>query len=305
MTEKLTGIIPPVLTPLNADGSVDEAALTKLVNYLIDSGVDGLFVLGSSGEVVYLTDEQREQVLRVTTEVAAGRVPILAGVIDMTTNRVLEQIKRAEKYPIDAIVVTAPFYIRTAMDEVETHFRTIAAATKLPVWAYDIPVCVGTKLPAAFLVRMGVEGVLAGVKDSSGDDVGFRRLVLANKAAGSPLQCFTGHEVVVDCMALLGADGAVPGLGNVDPAGYVRLWKAAKAGDWDKAREEQDRLANLFEMVFQASTLGGGAAGVGSFKTSLAAMGVFSHNRMSTPATRIEGDAADRIVSLVKEAGLL
>ena len=304
-TAALRGVVPPVLTPLTPERELDVPAFEALIEHQISGGVHGLFFLGSSGEVAYLTDQVRAQVLENATRIVAGRVPVLAGIIDITTNRVIEQAKAAQKAGVDAIVATAPMYIRTNDAEIEEHFRLIAAAVDVPLYAYDLPVCVYYKLNTEMLVRLGVDGVLAGVKDSSGDDVAFRRLVMQNKAAGSPMTILTGHEAVVDGMLLLGADGLVPGLGNVDPAGYVRLWNLAQAGDWAGARAEQDRLAELFEIVFQAQGLSGGAGGVGAFKTALQAMGIFNTNLMSLPAGQITGPAVDQIVAILEQTGML
>ena len=303
MTNKFHGVVPPVLTPLLEDGSVDHESFERLIERLIDGGVHGVFVLGSSGEVAYLDDDARREVLTAAVKIVAGRVPVMAGVIDISTNRVLTQIAMAQEAGVDAIVATAPMYIRTDDSEIEVHFRTLAAATSLPLFAYDLPVCVNVKLGLDLLMRLGKDGILAGVKDSSGDDVGFRRLVAANKAAGSPMSIFTGHEAVVDGMLLLGADGLVPGLGNVDPAGYVKLWDLAQEGKWDEARAEQDRLAALFEIVFQATDLSGGAAGLGSFKTALELLGVLTTNRMSVPAARYTGANVEKVGAIVQAAG--
>ncbi|MGJ6980248.1 dihydrodipicolinate synthase family protein [Aestuariimicrobium soli] len=302
---RLTGVVPPLLTPLTLDGDLDRVSLERLVAHLLEAGVDGIFALGSSGEVAFFDDRCRAEVLAAVVETVAGRVPVLAGVIDMQTSRVLQHVRAAESAGVQGIVATAPFYAITGPDEIETHFRTLAAATDLPVFAYDIPVCVHTKLSADLLVTLGADGVLAGVKDSSGDDVGFRRLVALNRAQGSPLSLLTGHEVVVDGAYLAGADGVVPGLGNVDPAGYVRLHRAAAAGDWESARLEQDRLAALFEIVFEPSDKVGPAAGVGAFKTALRELGVLSTNVMSAPMAAIEGPAVGRIRERLVTAGLL
>ncbi|MFC9560526.1 dihydrodipicolinate synthase family protein [Agromyces sp. NPDC056965] len=303
-TPAFRGVIPPVLTPLDESGAFDEAAFERLVERLIAAGVHGLFVLGSSGEVAFLSDDERARVLEASVRVAAGRVPVIAGVNEMTPARVIGQVRLAEAAGVDAIVATAPYYARPSAAEVEAHFRAVAAATSLPVFAYDVPVRVHSKLDHAMLVRLGVEGVLAGVKDSSGDDVAFRRLVMANRAAGSPLVLFTGHEVVVDGALLAGADGVVPGLGNVDPVRYVQLFDAAGAADWARVRVLQDEVAELFEIVFQASGVSGEAAGLGAFKTALAHLGVISSNRMSQPVPSLEGDTVARITAIVDRAEL-
>ncbi|WP_152192510.1 dihydrodipicolinate synthase family protein [Georgenia satyanarayanai] len=298
-TTSFRGIIPPVITPLTTGGDVDTATLTSVVEHLVTEGVDGVFALGSTGEVAYLDDAQRDVVVRTVVAAVAGRVPVLVGAIDTTSGRVAQAARRAAAAGADAIVATAPLYAINDMAEVEGHFRAVAAATELPLFAYDIPVRVRTKLPAALLVRLGTDGVLAGVKDSSGDDVGFRRLVAANAAAGRPLAVLTGHEVVVDGMLLLGADGVVPGLGNVDPGGYARLWQAAQAGDWARAREEQDRIAALFEIVFQAQGRSGDAAGVGAFKAAMHHLGLIPSARMAFPVEPLDEATVARIAAIV------
>lgn len=178
---------------------------------MIDAGVNGLFFLGSSGEVAFLTDEERMQVLHEAIRIVDGRVPVMVGVIDIETMRVIDQVKRVSELPIDALVATAPFYALGGPCENERHFRTIRKYTDLPLFAYDLPVSVHTKLDPEMLLRLGTEGIIQGVKDSSADDVTFRWLVLKNRDAGHPMQLLSGHEVVVDGALLGGADGSVPG----------------------------------------------------------------------------------------------
>ena len=298
------GVIPPLLTPLTADGRLDLPSLERLVEHHVAGGVDGLFVLGSSGEVAFFEDEMREEVLTQAVRLVAGRVPVLAGIIDTQTRRVLAHLRRAEEIGVAGVVATAPFYAITGPEEIENHFRAIAAATDLPVFAYDLPVCVHTKLDPALLVRLGSEGVLTGVKDSSGDDVTFRRLVMMNEAAGAPLTLLTGHETVVDGAYLAGGHGSVPGLGNVDPGGYVRLDRAARAGDYAAVRTEQQRLAALFEIAFAPVGKTGPAAGVGAFKTALYLMGIFETNTMSAPMTALEGENVERVRAVLTGLGV-
>ena len=234
-----------------------------------------------------------------------GRVPVMAGIIDMETLRVVDQAKRASGYGVDALVATAPFYALGGPKEVERHFRTIREHTDLPLFAYDLPVCVHTKLDPTMLVRLGTDGVLQGVKDSSGDDVTFRWLMLQNEDAGHPLQLLTGHEVVVDGAYLGGADGSVPGLANIDPDSYVAQWKAAQAGDWERVREIQNHLARLMYVTREVKATVGFGAGVGAFKTALWQMGVFNTNQMREPVCALEGEDVEHIVEVLKKAGLM
>ncbi len=164
-----------------------------------------------------------------------------------------------------------------------------------------MPVRVHSKLSLDLLIQLGTEGVIHGVKDSSGDDVGFRRLLAANEAAGRPLQLLTGHEMVVDAMLLAGADGVVPGFGNVEAEGYVRLFDAARRGDWDAARTEQERINRLFEIVFQPAGLSGDATGVGAFKAAMHARGIIDHATMAATVQALDDVAVQKIRTIIAE----
>lgn len=302
---RFQGVIPPVVIPLTAERTLDLKAFSRSIDRMINAGVDGLFFLGSSGEVAFLTDAQRQHVLQEAVSIVRGRVPVLAGIIDMETLRVIDQAKRAEAIGVDALVATAPFYALGGPKETERHFRAIRENTDLPLFAYDLPVCVHTKLDPTMLVRLGTDGVLQGVKDSSGDDVSFRWLILENRDAGHPLQLLTGHEVCVDGAYLAGADGSVPGLANVDPVSYVEQWKAAKVGDWARVKEIQDHLARLMFMTRRVKATVGFGAGVGAFKTALWQMGLFETNQMRDPVQPLVGDDVAAIVEVLKAGGLM
>ena len=306
MDTRFTGLIPPVVTPFTQDGSVDLAGLDRVIEHLIAGGVNGLFLLGSSGETAYLTDAERDAIIERAITTTAGRVPVLTGAIDTTANRVIEQARRAQALGVDAVVATCPFYAINDAVEIADHFRAIAAAIDVPLFAYDVPVRLnGVKLGCDLLVQLGREGVLAGVKDSSGDDVAFRRLVAANEAAGHPLALLTGHECVVDGMLLLGSDGVVPGYANVDPRSYADIWQVAQRGDWEEARRIQDRICAGFEIVYVPQGRSGDASGMGAFKTAMQAIGIIDTNTMAFPVKALQGDAKDRVVAIVREQGLI
>ncbi|WP_416979233.1 dihydrodipicolinate synthase family protein [Streptomyces sp. T028] len=301
-----TGVIPPVCTPLTPDREVDVPSLRRLVDHLLDGGVDGLFVLGSTSEVAFLTDRQRRLVTETVVEHVAGRLPVLAGAIDMTTSRVLDHVAAAAAAGADAVVVTAPFYTRTHPAEVARHYRLTAERGTLPVIAYDIPVAVHTKLPAGLVLDLAAEGVLAGLKDSSGDLAGFREV--ATGARDLPgFSVLTGSELLVDAALALGADGAVPGLANVDPHGYVRLVRLYRSGDLEAARAEQERLCALFGMVSvgDPSRMGVGSAALGAFKTALYLRGVIDCPATAEPQIPLSPQETEGVAESLEEAGLL
>ena len=300
-----SGVVPPVVTPDTPDHQLDVLSFERSINRLIEAGVDGLFFLGSSGEVVFATDERRDQIVREAVRIVDHRVPVLVGIIDTETERVLEHGRRALALGADALVATAPFYALGGPADVEEHFRILHQELDAPLFAYDIPVCVHTKLPWKMLARLGVEGVLAGVKDSSGDDVSFRYLVQENEKNGHPLTLLTGHEIVVDGALLSGADGSVPGLANVEPEGYVRMWKAAQEGNWAEVKREQDRLNEISHIFDVTSGVQGYGAGVGAFKCALNLMGIFDSDQMPRPVKPLDGQNREAIKQVLVANGLL
>src|SRR6185437_11691345 len=156
----------------------------------------------------------------------------LAGVFDVTTSLAVEHARAARRAGVDGLVLTAPFYATFSQDEIVAHFQAVRDAVDLPILAYDIPSTVHVKLQCDTVARMAHDGLIVGIKDSSGDDANFRGVILATRDLPE-FATFTGSELVVDAALLFGAGGSVPGLGNVDPAGYVRVYDAARAGDWE------------------------------------------------------------------------
>ncbi|GAA4669051.1 dihydrodipicolinate synthase family protein [Streptomyces buecherae] len=304
----LTGVIPPMCTPLTPTGDVDTRSLAALTRRLLDAGVHGLFALGSTGEVAYLTDAQRRTALETVVEAAAGRVPVLAGVIDTTTARMRDHAAGAAASGADALVATAPFYTRTHPAEIADHFRRLRAGTELPLFAYDIPAAVHTKLTAAIVLPLAADGTLAGLKDSSGQVEEARRLLVAarDRGLGERFSVLTGSEMAVDGALLAGVHGVVPGLGNVDPHGYLRLYAHARAGRWAEAAAEQDRLAALFALTETGdpARMGGSSSALGGFKAALHLLGVIDCPATAAPQVPLEAAAVDRVRKFLDDAGL-
>jgi len=299
------GVVPPVVTPLTPDFTVDYEAFDRVLDFLLDAGVHGLFVLGSTSEVVFHDEATRLEIIEHALKRAGGRVPVLAGVIDTATDRVIAHARAAQSAGADAVVATAPFYARTSQPEIVDHFRYVREALDVPVIAYDIPVCVHIKLERSTVATLAREGVIAGLKDSSGDDGNFR-YILSDLADLPEFFAMTGSEIVVDSMLNLGAHGVVPGLANVDPHGYVRLWNLCRAGDMEGARKEQERLCRLFEIVWLAiPRTSAGSAGVGAFKTAMRSLGVIPNNIMARPQRALNDDETRELDGILRATGLL
>jgi 4-hydroxy-tetrahydrodipicolinate synthase len=301
--QTLRGVIPPLCTPLTSAGDVDLASLDRLVDHVLSAGVSGVFVLGSTGEGSELTDEQRRQVVGGAVARVNGRVPVLAGALEPSTARVTSIASEFRDLGADAIVATAPYYFHAGERETEQHFRTIHEQVGLPLVAYDIPVRVHVKLPLSVLVRLARDGVLIAVKDSSGDET-LMRALLDDTADVQGFTVLTGSEVLARAQMSFGVHGNVPGLGNVDPGGFVRLYRAAMSGDDAAAAREQTRIAALAALESAAEQAGTRTA-IAAFKAALVLLGVIEVDAMAPPSSALSDVEVDRVRQVLVEAELL
>ncbi|WP_028922509.1 dihydrodipicolinate synthase family protein [Pseudonocardia acaciae] len=302
LASRLRGVIPPLATPLDPSGAVDLGSLRRLVRFQVDAGVHGVFLGGSTGEVALLDSGQRRALVETAVDEVAGVVPVLVGAIDTGTNRVIEQARAASAMGADAAVVTAPFYVQPHPDEIVAHFRAVREAVDIPVVAYDIPSAVGFRLTPDVVSALAESGAAVGLKDSSGDLTTFREIV--RRLPGFPV--LTGSELLADVSVRLGAVGLVPGLGNVDPHGYLRLFEAARAGDFAGAAVEQDRLARLFTIVSVADRgrIGFTAGALGAFKAAMALRGIIADPATNRPLLPLDDTEVKSVAAILDEVGL-
>ncbi|NIJ13282.1 4-hydroxy-tetrahydrodipicolinate synthase [Saccharomonospora amisosensis] len=307
MTKELTksalhGVIPPLVTPLDEQGEVDRRSLERVVSDQLDAGVHGVFVGGSTGEIALLDTARRTAAIEVVTGTVAGAVPVLAGAVDTGTLRVVEHARQAVRLGADAVVVTTPFYIRPHRDEIVEHFRQVHAAVDAPVIGYDIVSATGSRLTADIVAELASSGLIAGLKDSSGDLASFREILRRTE-----LPAFTGSELLADTAVQLGGAGIVPGLGNVDPHGYVRLYRAVRESDVEAASAEQDRLARLFAITSVADQrrIGLTASVLGAYKAAMALRGLIDHPGTHPPLLPLNEAETRTIADILSDTGLL
>lgn len=299
----LHGVIPPVATPLDGRGQVDVTSLEALVETLLGAGVHGIFALGSAGEAAYLTDDQRRTVVQTVVGCVAGQLPVLAGAVDTTAQRVVEQGRAAVSCGADGIVATAPFYARASSDETVRHFEHVAAAVESPVYAYNVPVNVHSSLSVEVVAELLERGVLRGVKDSS-RDIGWLRALLAAAGKASPA-VLVSAETLLDISLDLGASGIVSGLVNVDPVGFVQLYESHRSGDRAALATEQTRLTVLTGL-YRGPCPGGGpnAREVGGIKAALTALGRIESDAVSAPLPPVSPALRDHARTVLAAAGL-
>jgi 4-hydroxy-tetrahydrodipicolinate synthase len=260
----LEGIFPALVTPFKNETEINEEALRHLVNFVIEGGVTGVVPVGTTGEFVYMSEEERKRTLEIVVDEVNGRVPVIAGTGASSTLEAIKLSRHAKNAGADATLIVTPYYLRPADKGAYQHFYEIAKAIDLPIILYNIPQCTG-----GFLKREVVEDLaqidnVVGLKDSSGHLPYMLELL---NFVGDKINIVCGHgEVVLPALAA-GAKGAILASANVIPDIWVKLYRAVQKGDIDSARKLQmnaQKLARIFSRY-------GGALAV---KAALKMMGV-------------------------------
>jgi 4-hydroxy-tetrahydrodipicolinate synthase len=273
----LHGVVPPLITPRRPDGEVDQASLRRLIRFQVESGVDALWLLGSCGEFYLLTDEQRQTVMEVGIDAAAGDVPVLIGCVETNPDRSIAWGQRAKIAGADAIFITTPTYLPISQAEILRHCRKVREGVDLPLVLYNAQFATQTPIEVATVRVLADEGTLAGLKDSSGDWSGFRELVV-ELGGRTGFSIVTGNEHMMDATLLMGARGCIASTANVIPEVYAALYGAARRGDWPEAARLQNRATAINAYVRCGDPRGNFISRFFSgTKTALKVRGVIDH----------------------------
>ncbi|MCP4404014.1 MAG: 4-hydroxy-tetrahydrodipicolinate synthase [bacterium] len=237
------GVLPALVTPLDSAGTFLPESFTSIIDYTLQGGVHGLFVLGSTGEAYALNLEEKKRVMECAIEHNNGRVPVYIGVGGITTRESIQLAQTAEAAGADVLSIVTPFFITPNYDELKSHFLAIASAVKIPVVLYnngprtnvDIPPCMAEELSA-------IDNVV-GIKDSSGDMTKMAEYIRLTR--GKNFGVFSGRDTLILANLMYGGVGAVAATAGFAPALVVGIYNAFMASDYDKAREYQLKLAPL------------------------------------------------------------
>ena len=234
MSKEIIGVIPPIITPIDEHEKVDEKGLRLLIDHCIEHGIHGIFVCGSNGECMSLTQEQRDRAIKIALDECAGRVPVIAGCMDSSTQRVIENIKRLEDMGGRTAVVTPVFYARHAtQEETVRHFEEISKQTSADLMIYNIPPFTGQNLTADTIIKISQIDKVIGVKDTSGNFPAFIKLL--NHFRGTDFLVHQGSTNLAVPSMLMGADGYIPSLAPLFPKAHLKLYEYGKAGDIENA----------------------------------------------------------------------
>jgi 4-hydroxy-tetrahydrodipicolinate synthase len=293
---KPKGIIPAVITPLTADHKFNEKAMRKLINYLIDGGVHGLFVVGTTGEFYGLLPEEKRDIFRITVDENKGRVPVYAGTNGITTRESVMLTQLAQECRVDAVSVLTPMFVAPTQDQLIMHYKSIAENTDLPVVLYNNPPKTSVNLNPATVAKLAEVPNIVGIKDSSGDmTITAEYIRLTQHLDG--FSVLMGRDTLIYGALCYGATGSIASCANVAPRLCVDIYEKFIAGDLKGALKAQFTLAPL-RIAF---TLGTFPAVI---KESLDLLGIEAGPCME-PAGPMTTDEKAKLRKVLTDMGLL
>ena len=253
LPKPLTGIVPPLITPLADSDTLDRPGFERLISHLITGGVHGLFILGSTGESPSLDARLRRSIIDQGCAIAAGRAPVLVGVSDTSLGESIALAKHAAEAGASAVVLCPPYYFPLDQRDLLRYFQRFADAVRLPVFIYNIPKFARTTISVEVVEGLLAIPNVAGLKDSSGD-LDYLRRVRDVTAHRPDFSLFVGiEEIMVDAVQA-GANGAVCGGANLFPELHVRLFEAARDHRHAEAQALQDLVLRISNAVYSVGS---------------------------------------------------
>jgi len=278
--ERIQGVIPPLATPLTQDGSLDEPGLRRLIGRLLDAGCHGMFMLGGTGEGLYLTDAAYTRTIEVSVDEVAGRVPVLVGISDTSTSRSVERGKLAARLGADVLIANPPCIGQKPADVVYEHYMRLAGETGAPIMVYNVPPGIPTDVTVETLAKLAEQDGIIGMKDSASYGH-LSRVLAATKGTGFRMLCGVENFFVPSMRA--GAVGGTLASANVDPQLSVKTYNACVSGDWDQAQQLQYLLSEFVEIAYHNNwTL--------VCKHALSLLGVCESDTSELPATALTSE---------------
>ena len=247
--QPIKGIYVPNITPYHANGSLNEGELRKIVSWLIDKGVSGIYPNGSLGEFIRLSFEERKEVISIVADEAAGRVPILAGAAEPNPDLVLEMAQHCADLGCRAVSITGPYYFKSSQESVESYFRDLAEHTPIDIVIYNIP-NFATEISIPVLTRLAMDCPrIVGTKDSSADMCRFLHIMNTIKSQRPDFSVLVGWEELMVPSLMMGGDGGTLSTCGVAPEVIMSLYKDCQNGNWERAKEMQYKILELFQLM--------------------------------------------------------
>lgn len=290
----ITGSIVAIVTPMHEDGSLDLPRLRDLIDFHVREGTNAVVIVGTTGESPTVDVEEHRELIRVTVEHTAGRIPVIAGAGANSTLEAIEMTDYAKKIGADAVLSVVPYYNKPTQEGLYRHFKAIAGAVDIPQILYNVPGRTVADLSSETALRLAQIPNIVGIKDATGNM--DRGAELINRAPPG-FSIYSGDDGTACALMMLGGKGNISVVANVAPRLVSDMCAAALAGDFMKARELNFRMSGLSRQLFcEANPI--------PVKWACQQLG-FIEGGIRLPLTPLSAEYYERVRAAMRQAGLL
>ena len=286
------GMATAIVTPMTADG-IDFDALGRFIDFQIESGINAIVVMGTTGENATIEYADQKEIIRYTVERVNHRIPVIAGTGTNNTDHVLHNTRNACEVGADAILVVTPYYNKATQNGLYQHFKTIADASEVPVILYNVPGRTGCNLLPKTVARLAEHPNIVAIKEATGN---VAQMVEIVHLCGDKIDVYSGEDALTVPMMAMGAKGTISVLSNVAPRESVAMTDACRAGDFKTAARMQADLLPLINALFSEVNPIPAKAGV-------SAMG-FGEEHLRLPLTPMEDAARAVLYAEMRKLGI-
>ena len=288
----LSGIIPPLVTPLVDNETLDVESLERLIEHLIEGGVHGLFVLGTTGEEQSLSYDVRKQMIKESCRINRGRLPLLACITDTSIEESIKLAKKAADYGADGVVSAPPYYFATGQPELAQFYEELVPQLPLPVFLYNMPSHVKVSFAPDTVKRLAEMEQVVGFKDSSANAVYFQSVMYKVQQRKDFAMLVGPEEITGECV-LLGGHGGINGGANMFPELYVGMYNAAKNRDIETVLKLQQYIMQISTSIYTVGRHG--SSYLKGLKCALSLLGVINDDFVASPFYKFEAPEREKI----------
>jgi 4-hydroxy-tetrahydrodipicolinate synthase len=291
MKKPLFGIIPPLVTPLIDTNHLDIDGLERLIEHVIQGGVHGVFILGTTGEAQSLSFTLRTEMIKQTSRIVKGRLPLLVGISDTSIADSIKLAQTASELGADALVSAPPYYFATGQPELAGFYETLIPQLPLPVFLYNMPTHTKVSFAPDTIKRIAQDSKVAGFKDSSANGAYFQA-VMYEMREHKDFSIFVGPEEMTAEVVLMGANGGVNGGANMFPRLYVELYKAARNKDIERVRMLHNHVMQICSSIYSIGNFG--SSYLKGVKCTLSLLGI-CNDFLAAPFNKFGAEHRERI----------
>lgn len=296
--KQMKGIVPPIITPLKDNDTLDLEGLERLVEHVISGGVAGIFILGTTGEFSSISYALRYEMVEKVCAMVNGRIPVLVGISDTSITESVNLAKHAANCGADAVVAAPPYYYSTGQPELVEYYGHLAHRLPLPLYLYNMPSHTKVMIEPNTVKQIAEkESNVIGLKDSSANMVYFRSVQYAMRNHEG-FAMFVGPEEITADAVVLGADGGVNGGANMFPALYVDLYNASAQKDFEKVKVLQQKVLQISSTIYSVGKHG--SSYLKGLKCALSVLGICS-DFMADPFSSFKEEERAQIKKALEE----